>query len=788
MKKILVILTVVFVVFVGTLAALPFIVKVDQYRPKIIEVANQHLNGKLELGELNLSVWGTLKVKVAGLKLTDLKNQSIVAVKEAYFQIPWTSILGGSPLLTFVMDHPEIQVVKEVDGKLNILGLAKKAPEAAKAEAGAPSNPTGEKKELPGFVTRARLGIAIEKANLRYKDELQKSVTDLKDLDIRVKDLSLSRETEIEIAGTLSSSAEKLFKVTGPFLIKAEAEPTVVAGEWKKAVVSLSGDFSNLEVQAAQAFSKAKGIPAKVSAKIEATPDFVEIQAMAVEFFNVKVNGKGKVTELKNTTTGPVTQFSVQSNRIELKAWNELIPALKEFSLSGNAGLSAEVFGPSSAIQYKADLDVKDFKAKSPMLKSEPMVNMGVSVSTDKVDRMFFNLTAPGNDLNVEGSVLSFKAPKITLTAKSNSLDLDQLIHFPKADDSAKASESKSAAGNSGSSNGNGKKPEADLDALLDPVRQSEVLRKMSVLAKFDLKLLKAYEVRMTDISSKWTMSDLVASIDSFAMKVFDGSIQSKFSLNMKPKAPAYQFSASVNGLDLQKAMTSKMQLFKDTVVGKLILKMDGNGASFNPNAAKQNLNSKGSVRIENAVFQSIDIGKMASEAINKALEKVGETIPALKGKQIKSLDKGSSKYEVIFSDFTIAGGRFTAPNFVAKAALNQGIDLKGFTQVGLLDQELKAEWQLIDTYNLMKAKELSVEVGGVKIEPVITEPGQPLVLPVSVGCKYTAPCASYGKVPEALGKIAIQNTKRGATQVIKKQAEDKLKDAGKKLLKGLFN
>jgi hypothetical protein len=106
---------------------------------------------------------------------------------------------------------------------------------------------------------------------------------------------------------------------------------------------------------------------------------------------------------------------------------------------------------------------------------------------------------------------------------------------------------------------------------------------------------------------------------------------------------------------------------------------------------------------------------------------------------------------------------------------------------VGLIDQELKAEWEIIDTYNLTHARDVGFVVSGINVPSALADGNNPVVIPVSVGCKYTSPCPSYGKVPEHFVKVALNNTKRGATDVVKKQATEKVEEVGKKLLKGLF-
>ncbi len=789
MKKVWIGIVSFIVILIGAIVAIPLFVDVDQYRPKIVEVANEKLNGKLALGKLSLSVWGTIKVNVDGLELTDAKTRQVVSVKNAHFQIPWTSIFGGAPLLTFVMEQPDLLVVKDAQGKMNVLTLMKEQPAGASA-AGAPGASNDQKGELPGFVSKARLGIDIQNSKFVYRDEMTKTDAQLDQLNIVVRDLSLSRETEMEISGQLKSAADKAFRVEGPFKISARAKPEMAGSEWKKATISAKGDFTDLELQAGTAFFKKKGMSATLDASIEMTPDSVIVQNADVKFFNLEVKTSGRVTELKNEATGPVTQLSLKSNRVDLKPWNELIPALKEFQLSGEAGFAAEVFGPTSKIQYRADLDVKDLKMKSEYLKQEPTFNLGLKVSTDQIDRFFASLTAPSNDLKIEGSLVSFQAPRGEMKVTSNGLDFDQLLKLPpleKKTETAASAPAQAGGGEGGKAATGAKTKSEDLDAMLDPLRANAIAKNTVFNLKADLKQLKVYDIKMSDIALRAGLKDLIATIDSFQMKLWDGSLQTKATMNMKPKAPTYSFNMGVAGLDIQKAMSSQMEIFKNTVVGKLTFKMDGNGASFNPAPAKVNLNAKGTMRVENADFQSIDIGKMAVDAVNKSIDKVAEKIPALKDKTLKPLSGRGSKYEAITSDFTLTQGRFNAPNFVAKAALNQGIDLKGSTQVGLVDQELKAEWELIDTYNLTKAKDVSIELAGKKVEGLLAEKGQPVTMPVSVGCKYTSPCASYGKVPEHFIKVAAGNMKGGAIEVVKEKGKEKLQEAGKKLLKGLF-
>jgi len=783
MKKVLVGLGVVVALFIVAIIVIPLVVDVDQYRPKIVAAVNDRLNGKLELGHLELSLWGTISVSIEGLNLEDAQSRKVISVKDAYVRIPWTSLLGGSPLLTFKMDRPEVRVVKEANGKLNVTTLMKETADKP-AEAGAAGAADGKAKgdvKLPAFVTNARVGVDLTDALLYYKDEAQKSETVTKNLNLRVKDLSLSRATEVEISGLIESKAEDVFKVAGPFNVAITADPKVSGGKFQSLSAKLDANFDDIEIEAGGAFHKQKGVKARIEGNLTSTPESLDIGKLQATFFNAVIDVSGKVTNLKaadgQAAADPSVDLTVKSNDVDLSKWVELVPMLKDYSLEGKAKIDLFARGPSSKLGYGGDFTIRDLKAKSPILKAEPVVNVSVKIATDKIERFLATMKAPGNDVTIEGSVVSFTAPKVDLKGTSQSLDLDQLIALPPSPKDARDGKGGDAPKSAGLDSS-----KTNYDALLEPLRANPTLGAMVLAASFNAKLIKYYDIRMTDFSSRMSMKNLVASIDNAQITIFDGKFNLRAQTAMRPRTPTYTFGMSIAGLDLRKAVASRLELMKDTLVGKLSLKLDGSGASYNPDPAVKNLNAKGSFRVDNAIFATIDVGKMVAEGLNKALEK----IPQAKGKVLKTLDK-TSKYEYIATDFTISGGRLSAPNFQAKALKDQGLDVKGATQIGLLDKELKADWEISDPYNITKAGDLMFEVAHRKI-PLLAESGKGLVLPITIGCKYTDPCPSYGKLVEHFGQVALKNTKKGATEAVKEEAKEKAKDVGKKLLKGLFH
>ena len=100
-------------------------VDVDKYRPQIVETVNEKLNGHFDLGHLQLSLWGHIRVEIDGLKLQDAQGKDVVAVKNASFFLPFFPLLSGSPVVDLQLDSPSVNVTKSRAGKLNVMTLMK---------------------------------------------------------------------------------------------------------------------------------------------------------------------------------------------------------------------------------------------------------------------------------------------------------------------------------------------------------------------------------------------------------------------------------------------------------------------------------------------------------------------------------------------------------------------------------------------------------------------------------------------------------------------------------------
>jgi len=774
MKKIAAFFGVLIALVFGALIVIPLVVDVNQYRPQIVQVVNENISGKFELGKLSLNLWGGIHIGIDGLKLDDQKGNKVLSVKDASFDMSYGSIFTGAPLITLRMVQPEIQVLKNKEGKLNVMSIVKLPSGTAESK----TAETGKKIALPAMALNAHIGVSIENAKLIYKDETMALSNTIDQFNLRVKDFSLSRKTEIELWADLKTKMGTDLTVAGPLKLFADLSPEISGAEFKGATVNATFNADDLEIAKGDLFVKKKGIPANFKFSGSLAQDNLKLKQAVMKFHNAEIDVSGEYSQ----TAGANINF--EAKPVDLKPWSDLVPMLKEYELEGKVTLKGGAKGTPEALQYQAAINATGFSAKGPHLKAKPVINAEIQITTDRIEKISVAMKAPGNEMKLDGKMISFTKPQLNFTFTSSGMDLDQWVEFPKPDAKAGSkAEGKSAGAEAA---------KADYDAMLEPLRKNEIAKNLVMNGSVSISFIKAMNVRISDIAAKIEMKNLVAGLTGLKMKMYDGVITGGFTTDLKPSNPTYSMNLSVNGFDMQKAVESQFQSFKNTIVGKLSTGLQGAGSSFNPDEAKKKLQMKGDFKIVNATFQSMDIAKMVNSALGDSIVKIASKLPALQGKKVNVPSNKETRYELVSSQFTISGGYLEAPNFYAKAAPKSGIDIKGFTKMGLVDETLDAKWELIDNQHLVEPVNVSI-AGKTIVNTLAKGDKDPLILPITVGCKWSAPCPSYTATAEYLAGVAGGRLAKAAGEEVKSKVKSAVQDAVKKAigggnpLKGLF-
>ncbi|MFM8314242.1 MAG: AsmA family protein [Deltaproteobacteria bacterium] len=682
-KKIALVMGALGVVFFLFLASVPFWFDMDRYRPQIISQVQPYLRGSLKLGKLSLSVWGKFKVGVDGFELIDVNGKEVASAKSISGEVPIASVFGGAPKLSIQIHQPSISVVKDKNGKMNVLELIRTSSTDPTQKVGeTPATAKGESAGQGGFVlnvlNRAQVALNIDRAHLNYSDLTTGQQTSVQSLSLETKKISLSEPSQIKLSADLDVKMGEAGAIEGPFELLAMVHPKPsLEGKWQGSLTAKS-DLSQIEIRSTNAKFKPKG-----------------------------------------------------ARGIFMTEWTQ-----ERDDLRGSV---------------KVEIPGLDFEGKT---------------------KLQFNPSIQGE-----------------ISLISNEIDLDKLFGLDPVNSGK--NEAKSGAPQATQASG---KTES-LDKSVSTLRQNPWLTQSRITLTSELKSLKTRGVVVSGIKATGLWAQGAMRLSSFKMNLLGGTGTASGQLNLMSSKPTYSMDMELKDLQLGQAVASQSPLLKNTIQGRGYFKLNGAGMSLDPEPAKQNFSCTGNLRIADAKFMTLDLGQIVTQALGQSMVKLIDQVPGLKGKSITQAGPVKSEYEVMTGDFSIKNGVMEAPNFVAKAVEGKGLDLKGSTRLTLSTCEFTADWVVKDTYNLTRARDLSLEQGGVKIDHILAQGNEPVMFPILVGGTCTQPKVNYEAISASLIKVAVGNVTQGlarkATQEVTKKIQEELgKQAAKPLkdaLKSIF-
>lgn len=202
------------VLMLAAVLIVPKIIDVQQYKPMIEEKVAQATGRPVTLGgDLNLSLFPWVGIEFSDFQLGNPKgfeSEGFVKVKSFEAHVKVMPLLSREvQVSSFVLDSPEIYLEKRKDGIANWEGLGSsskdtKKPEAQKEESGSDfalkSIEVGEFAILNGIV--------------KFMDKQSGVIKEVKDLTLKLKDVSLDRPIALEFSAVVDG---KPLGLTGQF-------------------------------------------------------------------------------------------------------------------------------------------------------------------------------------------------------------------------------------------------------------------------------------------------------------------------------------------------------------------------------------------------------------------------------------------------------------------------------------------------------------------------------------------------------------------------------------------
>ncbi|MDP1757422.1 MAG: AsmA family protein, partial [Pseudohongiella sp.] len=205
--KIVVSLIIGFVLLVGVILALPFLIDLNQYQDRYKPLIEEALNRKVQLQDIRLTIWPRLGARVGGVTILD--DPSFSAGPFASL----TSLDVGVKLLPLLSQQVEVEeislrdpvitVITNKDGVMNVSTIGARTTTPSTAEPGTVPPPGRDPLQLLALFAVDR--VSIEGGRLTYRDLSTAPVTEyqVQNLELLLKSVRLGHTPSVHLKATV---------------------------------------------------------------------------------------------------------------------------------------------------------------------------------------------------------------------------------------------------------------------------------------------------------------------------------------------------------------------------------------------------------------------------------------------------------------------------------------------------------------------------------------------------------------------------------------------------------
>ncbi len=336
------------------------------------------------------------------------------------------------------------------------------------------------------------------------------------------------------------------------------------------------------------------------------------------------------------------------------------------------AKVQGQITDPATRLAYDVNVQVEPFSPRKlatafgkplPLTPADPDVLKQLSLksslqgSAQTLKVKDGALVLDDSKLRFSADIKEFSKPNVTFDLNVDQIDLDRYLPVSQGEP-GKSSKPTEAATQPA------KKPAKKIDY--------KPLRKLVLDGRVHIGKLKAKNARVEDVDLKISSRNGVLNLDPFNMRLYEGTVKSKATLDVRRNTPATKVTLQMNGVEIQPLLKDLQD--KDFLEGntraQLALAMRGDS----PEKIKQTLNGKGEFHINDGAIVCVDLAAMA------------RNVKSAFGLAAKEAQRPRTDFAELSAPFTLTNGVFSTTNTKLK---NPFLRLKAKGKADLVDETL---------------------------------------------------------------------------------------------------
>jgi len=656
----------------------------------LIAQAEQALGRKLSVGAVEATLWTGLGVRFKDFAMGDDPAYSagaFVRAKDLQVNVKfWPLLRKEVQVKRIVLHAPAIQVLRGADGRFNFASIGKREKEKKPGEKdkgeGAPRRPAPE-----AFLVSL---VDISDGEVRYIDRKEGADLRIRQIDLKVEDLDLSRPIVVQLEAAVYSDKQnfKLSGKIGPLTPGADFDRTPLDGEIAMDAVdmtrlgsalpnlkrvlpkgldlsgvfkvkdlkfkgtlkdlSLSGkiDGTDGELRYGKSFHKSAGIALVLDAEARYAGDRVTIRSgrLKLHTLNLATSGDVRLGDV------PLLDLSAQAAPAALDGWDRLVPALASYRLKGTLEFQATVRGQAgsgAAPQVQGVLTLQNASAQPPDFpKPIEHLDTRISFTGQRATISDMSLNLGPSRIRLAAAVEKFSP--LVLSYKMSTPEI-----FP-----------------------------ADYQTGLGADRKADVLRNVQSEGQLSLaggnltyqgKLSSAdgtlYGVAYKNLDAGLSVAEKVAQIRNLRVNAMSGTVHAEGEYSFRDSTPRFSLASKMQGVDVKELYTALDAKAERDVRGRLNadMKLTGGGKSWEE--IKPTLRGQGEAEVLQGALLNFNIAEGALGGITGMPGLTNMINPNLRKKYPEVFTAKDTEFKELKATFDLADGRINVKNLRLAAA-----------------------------------------------------------------------------------------------------------------------
>jgi len=270
----------------------PFVVDVDDFRPRILEQVNKRIQGNLEIEKIEASIFEGIKLH--GVKLTNPEGfgePTLLTVSRAHVSANIIGLIKGDLKLVTRFADPQITFERSETG-WNVQQLLKPK---AEEEIDAGGKPTDTKVSfLAGWFKNPALSMRIRRANITVVDQLKQRRIEISAVDLDLTNLKMNEPIQLDVEGDFDAALLDKWDTKGRLGFRGTLFPQLgEGGKMTSATVDGTIDLTKMLIVREGIINKQPGTPSTIKTEgvYDAKNKLVDVTKFIFKLGEMNIDG-----------------------------------------------------------------------------------------------------------------------------------------------------------------------------------------------------------------------------------------------------------------------------------------------------------------------------------------------------------------------------------------------------------------------------------------------------------------------------------------------------------------